>query len=584
MIINKMKLKIVLLVAASLINAQEAIYWEVVDPTVNSEFIESYIDHLIKVDKIEQNSIQASHSIIVHLDVSSDQVELKKLKAKNYQMGEYQSFDMKEIEKMDPVQLNTIISRKYKWKDVSRRDLSELDEFSTVDNIFQERSFKDARDAFWWSNSQVSVSSAMKVFIRQKSSSLAFRIEQGFGDLGLSRQLSENLILGLSNDIVSTYMIVPGNTESVVSGIGHPVEGNLGFGFKFDTHTLGGQVNYMDVDGQEYDHKKVFSRKHMIIPASSGLFYWSNTFQINRKVDSSYGTKIKDQKKEKERSEKEIAKSRVWRTEDEEFSGLFQSLDEDGYVIIVVDRDDKAHKMAEKGREWTTSSGSSVKAILKERKRDKVTLLRKSDDFTMVFKKKELSEEDQKFLERLKWDNEKTKKIFIDKFLSQDQRLVRSATGTVKARRGKGKELKVSQPFASMRLKAGLSFVQFVHARWNDEASRHEVTDRVTGSNSIGLYAKVEGVTDSKRSKSYLQFNVSPSGFKAYSFGLEHNIWRMVNVGFDLTLYPNNSFIEFSDRRNDNESKWKWYPGSRPDEAGSGGGSMIISPYFTVNF
>ena len=106
----------------------------------------------------------------------------------------------------------------------------------------------------------------------------------------------------------------------------------------------------------------------------------------------------------------------------------------------------------------------------------------------------------------------------------------------------------------------------------------------MTGSNSIGLYAKVEGVTDSKRSKSYLQFNVSPSGFKAYSFGLEHNIWRMVNVGFDLTLYPNNSFIEFSDRRNDNESKWKWYPGSRPDEAGSGGGSMIISPYFTVNF
>ena len=91
-------------------------------------------------------------------------------------MGEYQSFDMMDIEKMDPVQLNTIISRKYKWKDVSRRDLSELDEFSTVDNIFQERSFKDARDAFWWSNSQVSVSSAMKVFIRQKSSSLAFRI------------------------------------------------------------------------------------------------------------------------------------------------------------------------------------------------------------------------------------------------------------------------------------------------------------------------------------------------------------------------------------------------------------------------
>ncbi len=584
MIINRIKLNIILLITGSLLSAQESIYWEIVDPTINSDFIESYIDHLIKVDKVEQNSIQASHSIIVQLDVTSDNVELKKLKAKNYQMGEYQSFDMKEIEKMDPVQLNTIISRKYKWKDVSRRDLSELEEFSTVDNIFKERSFKDARDAFWWSNSQISVSSAMKVFIRQKSNSLAFRIEQGFPDLGLSRQLSENLILGLSNDIVSTYLIVPGNTESVAEGIGHPVEGNLGFGFKFDTHTLGGQVNYMDVDGQEYDHKKVFSRKHMVVPASSGLLYWSNTFQINRKVDSNYGSKIKDQKKEKARSEKEISKSRTWKIEDEEFSGLFQSLDEEGSVIILVDRDDKAHKMADKGREWSTSSGSSVKAVLKENKRDKVTLLRKSDNFTMVFKKKELSPEDQKFLQRLKWDGEKTLTRSIDKFSSQDQRLIRSATGTVKARKGRGKELKVSQPFASMRLKAGLSFVQFVHARWNDVISDHEVTDRVTGSNSIGLYAKVEGVTDSKRSKAYLQFNVSPSGFKAYSFGLEHNVWRMVNIGLDLTLYPNNSFIEFSDKRDDPESKWKWYPGSRPDEAGSGGGSMIISPYFTVNF
>ena len=125
MIINRIKLNIILLITGSLLSAQESIYWEIVDPTINSDFIESYIDHLIKVDKVEQNSIQASHSIIVQLDVTPDNVELKKLKAKNYQMGEYQSFDMKEIEKMDPVQLNTIISRKYKWKDVSRRDLSE---------------------------------------------------------------------------------------------------------------------------------------------------------------------------------------------------------------------------------------------------------------------------------------------------------------------------------------------------------------------------------------------------------------------------------------------------------------------------
>ena len=175
-------------------------FWEIADPIVNSEFIESYINRLIEVDKFEENAIQASFSIIVQMDVGDEKIELNKLKAKDYQMGQYISFDMSEVEKMDIAQLNTIMSREYKWKDVSRRDLSELEQFSTVDNVFKERSFKDARDAFWWSNSQISASTAMQVFIRQKSGSLAFRLEQGFPDLGLSRQLSENLMLGLSND------------------------------------------------------------------------------------------------------------------------------------------------------------------------------------------------------------------------------------------------------------------------------------------------------------------------------------------------------------------------------------------------
>ena len=100
-------------------------------------------------------------------------------------------------------------------------------------------------------------------------------------DLGISRELSENLLLGVSNDIVSTYLIVPGNTESVIKDIGHPLEGNLGFGFKFDTHKLGGQINYMDVDGQDYIYEKVFSRKHIMVPSSSGILYWSNTYVIS---------------------------------------------------------------------------------------------------------------------------------------------------------------------------------------------------------------------------------------------------------------------------------------------------------------
>ncbi|MAJ33554.1 MAG: hypothetical protein CMF95_03270, partial [Candidatus Marinimicrobia bacterium] len=434
----------------SFLSAQESLFWEVSDPIVNSDFIEAYINRLIEVDKFEENSIQASFSIIVQMDIEDNEVELKKLKAKDNQMGQYLSFDMSEVEKMDPIQLNILISREYKWNDVSRRDLSELEQFSNVDNVFKERSFKDARDAFWWSTSQVSISSANRIFIRQKSGSLAFRLEQGFSELGLSRQLSENLLMGLSNDIVSSYLIIPGNTRSVSNGIGHPLEGNYGFGFKFDTHKLGGQVNYMDVDGVEYSSEDLYSRKHLILPSSSGVLYWSNTFQVNRKVDSNYGNKIKDQKKEKEKASKLLKKSRIWTLSGKKkVEGTFVELTENNLVKLQIDKDEKAHKIAKKGRKWITTSGSEVKASLVEKNKNSITLNRSKDNFTIVLKINDLSKEDKEFLEKLQWDGEKIMSVLLENFSFEDQSIIRISSGVVKARSGKGKELKISQPFAS---------------------------------------------------------------------------------------------------------------------------------------
>ena len=563
--------------------AQESIFWEIADPGVNSEFIESYINRLIEVDKFEENSIQASFSIIVQMEVEQNSIRLKKLKAKDYQMGQYISFDMDEVENMDPVKLNLLMSREYKWKDVNRRDLSELEEFSTVDNVFKERSFKDARDAFWWSNSQISVSTAGRGFIRQKSGSLAFRMEMGLMDLGISRELSENFLLGISNDIVSTYLIIPGNTKTPTKHLGHPLEGNLGFGFKFDTHKLGGQINYMDIDGNEYVPGDIFSRKHLIIPSSSGLLYWSNTFQINRKVDSKYGEKIKDQKKEKARAEKLISKSKKWMIDGQEYNGMFQSV-EDDKVVIVVDKDEKAHKVAEKGKEWTTVSGSVVKAKLVERSKKSLKLKRSDDGRIFPLDIKKLSDEDKVFVSRLKWDGVKTMTVPLASFSSEDQKIIGAATGVVRARKGKGRELKQVKPYGSMRLKAGLSLTQFLHGKKMTENEQLLITDRISGTEALGVYAKVEGVTDDKKSKAYVQFNVSASGFKAYSLGVETNAYKMVNVGMDMTLYPSNSFVEFRDGRDGASQSWFWYPGFRPDENGENAGTLIISPYIAINF
>ena len=273
-----------------------------------------------------------------------------------------------------------------------------------------------------------------------------------------------------------------------------------------------------------------------------------------------------------------INKSRLWDLNGKKYSALFVDLDENNNVTLRIDRDEKAHKSAEKGKKWTTASGSQVKAKLEKFDQNSITLIRSKDNFKVVLKLNELSDEDKSFIEKLTWDGQKTKTIPITLLSKEDQSIIRSATGVVRARRGKGKELKVSMPFASMRLKAGLSFGQFIHANV-DSNNVALVTDRV---DAIGIYTKIEGVTDDKKSKAYFQLNASGSGFKAILFGAESNVYKMINLGLDFTLYPSNSFIDFKDKRYDSDSKWSWYPGLRPDEDGNGRWITIdISIYFS---
>ena len=72
---------------------------------------------------------------------------------------------------------------------------------------------------------------------------------------------------------------------------------------------------------------------------------------------------INQHNSEKAKAEKNIAKSRIWITGDEKYSGIFQSSN-DGMVVIIVDRNDKDQKAATKGREWTKKSGSKIDRCL----------------------------------------------------------------------------------------------------------------------------------------------------------------------------------------------------------------------------
>ena len=584
MIIRKIFSFVLSLLASAIFSQGESLYWEVADPIVNSEFIEAYINQLIESDKFEDNTIQASHSIIIHMTLLPGSIELKKLKAKNYQMGEYQSFLMDQVKKMDPSLVEYLMSREYKWKDVSRRDLSELEMFSTLDNVLQERNFKDARDAFWWTNAQFDVSTSLTAFIRQKTGSLAFRVESGLPVLGLYRHLSKNINFGISNDIASTYIIIPGvTTTRIASGIEHPLEGAYGLGFKFDTHALGGQINYMDV-GVDFEAKNTFSRKHLIIPASSGVLYWSNTFGLNRKVLTDYGTSVKEQKKAKEIAIRDLKKSRQWKTKNGTiYHGRYVKV-ENERAYIVMEKNSKAHKEAEKGRKWTSRSGNTINATLDQLGKMEVILLRKKDKKPVKLKISDLSDSDKQFLKQLVWDGEKVGSLSLPSLSEEDQKLIRIANAVIRERSGKGREIKVSQPFASLRLKAGVSFTQFIHGRIeladpvvDNAVDVFSITDRINGAEALGFYVVAEAVTDNKKSKSYLQFNSSGSGFKSIGFGLEHNVWKSVNIGLDCSLYPKGSGIEFRSLKTDNDKTWTWYPGGK-------GGVFLFAPYMAIQF
>ena len=127
---------------------QNLISWEVADPQLNRKFIEMYLNKLIENDKFEQNSIQASDVIMVQMQQQGEKLTLKRLRAKNYDSGEYRRFMMDQVQKLGPEIMNTIMDRKYKWAEINRRDLSALETYSNIDNILNERSFKRARDGF----------------------------------------------------------------------------------------------------------------------------------------------------------------------------------------------------------------------------------------------------------------------------------------------------------------------------------------------------------------------------------------------------------------------------------------------------
>ena len=144
------------------------------------------------------------------------------------------------------------------------------------------------------------------------------------------------------------------------------------------------------------------------------------------------------------------------------------------------------------------------------------------------------------------------------------------------------KGMKVSKPFASLRLKVGLSLVEFIHGSIDStqsasEKQNLEISDRINNIDALGVFVKAEVVTDNKKSKGYAQINTSVTGLTTLGLGAEHNVWGMLNVGANFVYIPGNSGIEFQSSRSTKSKPWTWYPGGKD-------GIFIPELYFSVHF
>jgi hypothetical protein len=409
----------------------------------------------------------------------------------------------------------------------------------------------------------------------------------GLQDLGLHRQMFKNLLLGISNDISSAYVLIPSGSKDV-SSMGntvdnsHALSGTYGVGFKFDTHSIGGQVNYMDA-GNSFKNKgmKGYQALHMVLPTASGLVYWSNTFGLNRSIPTSQGKEMASRKSEIRKAKKEKDKTRTWKTKNNEaYKGKLIST-ENNKVAIIVEKNEKAHKEAEKGRLWTTKEDKSIRASVVTVNKKEVVLLRQSDDKRVTTKISSLSDYDQEFIESLIWDGETEKIIDFEDLSSEDKRLIRLSKQEISETKN-SKGMKVSKPFASLRLKVGLSLVEFIHGSIDSTQSASEkqnldISDRINNIDALGVFVKAEVVTDNKKTKGYAQINTSVTGLTTLGLGIDHNVWGMFNMGANFVYIPNNSGIEFQSSRSAKSKPWTWYPGGID-------GAFIPEIYFSLHF
>ena len=256
--------------------------WVVKDREFSRSFMEAYIDTLMTIDDMAELEVQETDElrVIVGIDVEGNS-SLENIYAK-VRSGVLNKLAKAVLDSMDADMIDNIQSRRYNWDYLSAVDVG--GGRGDVINVFEERSNKQVRDAFWWTHRRVDISVFPRIFIRVNPN-FAFAAEFGRQDLGFPAAASRTLNMGLATEVLKFYATLPASYLNLNSS-SNPLEGTFGGVLKFDSPSFGGSISFQDMNFLgTTDTSNFLSPKNAVYNPASGQFYYSFTSRIGSPAD-----------------------------------------------------------------------------------------------------------------------------------------------------------------------------------------------------------------------------------------------------------------------------------------------------------
>jgi len=225
-----------------------SVAWYCESRDVNAEFIGAYIDLLKEKENYEElkKSPRKDDKLLIKVNISGDSTKIAGIWALDPN-GLKKVLGETFYKELDKSLLDKLINRKYDWKEWDYQDKMLLQFYGDVINVLQRKNYKATRDKFWWSFREFDISSSGRNILRPQYFPIAVFTERGMNEIGYNGSMSNILSFGVVNEIGRYYMIIPWkNSLGNINPNLRPLDGLYGTGISFDTHKIGGGIQYQN--------------------------------------------------------------------------------------------------------------------------------------------------------------------------------------------------------------------------------------------------------------------------------------------------------------------------------------------------